>query len=73
MSEIKRRHMPYAKLKGFLVQNNIKQKELAQMLKKSRSALNQNINGTGGDFSLQEVRTICSTYNISADEFFMFI
>lgn len=71
MENIKRRHNPYYKLKAFLVQNNITQKELAELLGKSLSALNQNINGTGGDFSIKEIRLICNTYHISADLFFL--
>ena len=71
MQDVKRRHNPYYKLKAFLVQNNIAQKELAKLLGKSTPALNQNINGTGGDFSIKEIRLICNTYHISADLFFL--
>lgn len=67
----KRNHEPYIKFKAFLIENGIKQGELAKKLGKSVSALNQNINGTGGDFNLRELRYISSTYNISIDEFFI--
>lgn len=67
-----RRRVPYLKFKAFLVENNISQSELARLLGKSKSAVNQNINGTGGDFSLEEVRLICQKYNISADEYFLY-
>lgn len=66
-----RRHEPYTKFKAFLVENGIKQQELAKALGKSVSALNQNINGTGGDFNLTELRNISSMYGISIDEFFI--
>ncbi|MDU4953828.1 MAG: hypothetical protein DBY38_01955 [Clostridium cadaveris] len=66
-----RRHEPYVKFKTFLIANNIKQRDLAKLLGKSTSALNQNINGTGGDFNLQELRVISSTYGISIDDFFI--
>jgi len=69
--DIKRRHNPYSKFKAFLDESGIKQKELAELLGKSTPALNQNINGTGGDFTMSEVRLICSVYNISCDEFFI--
>ncbi|MDR9794065.1 helix-turn-helix domain-containing protein [Aeribacillus composti] len=72
MKEVKRRHIPYTKFKAFLVENNISQSEVAKLLGKSKSALNQNINGTGGDFSLSEIRLICQHYNISADEYFLY-
>jgi len=70
-AKVKRKHVPYTKFKAFLDENNIKQAELAALLGKSVSTLNQNLNGTGGDFSMEDVRKICLTYNISADEFFI--
>lgn len=71
MKNIKRRHAPYTKLKAYLTEIGVTQKDLAKILKKSRYAVNQNLNGTGGDFSLSEVRLICTTFGISADEYFV--
>lgn len=71
MAEVRRRHEPYSKLKSYLVENRIQQREIADLLGKSVSALNQNLNGTGGDFSVPEIRLICARYNISADEYFI--
>ncbi|GEC92688.1 helix-turn-helix domain-containing protein [Brevibacillus brevis] len=71
MRIIKRRHTPYTKFKALLDERGINQKEVANLLGKSTSAFNQNLNGTGGDFSLSEVRLICTTYEISADEYFL--
>jgi len=71
LKPISRRHAPYTKFKAFLIQNGIHQREVAELLGKSTSALNQNLNGTGGDFSLSEVRLICQKYGISADEYFL--
>ncbi|PLR84628.1 transcriptional regulator [Bacillus canaveralius] len=67
-----RRHVPYTKFKAFLEEVGVKQSQLAKMLKKSPSALNQNLNGTGGDFSLSEVRCICIHFGISADDYFVY-
>jgi len=72
VKDIKRRHTPYSKFKAFLVENNIHQREVAEMLGKSVSALNQNLNGTGGDFSLDELRVLCRNFNISADDYFLY-
>jgi DNA-binding Xre family transcriptional regulator len=69
--EIKRRHLPYSKLKAYMVENRITQKELSNLLKISAVALNQKINGTGGDFNLNEVRNICRHLKISSDEYFI--
>lgn len=72
MKLIKRRHTPYTKFKAFLDEKGINQKEVADLLGKSVSAFNQNLNGTGGDFSISEVRIICQKYGISADEYFLY-
>lgn len=64
------RHKPYRKIKAYLVENNISQKELGVILKKSQSAVNQKLNGTGGDFSLQEVRILSQHYGIPTTFFF---
>ncbi|SMG58357.1 helix-turn-helix domain-containing protein [Paenibacillus aquistagni] len=71
MKQILRRHTPYTKFKAFLNETGVKQNELAKLLNKSTSALNQNLNGTGGDFSVSELRIICATFEISADEYFL--
>ncbi len=68
---VKRRHTPYTKFKAYMQEHNIKQKDLAKLLNKSTPSVNQNLNGTGGDFSLSEVRTMCLTYGISSDAFFI--
>lgn len=71
MKNVDRRREPYTKFKGFLVENNIKQSEVAKLLNKSNSALNQNINGTGGDFSITELKLLYKTYGVSIDEYFI--
>ena len=71
MKRTTRRHTPYTKFKAFMDEQGINQRELAELLGKSTSALNQNLNGTGGDFSVAEIRVICTTYGISADDFFI--
>lgn len=71
MRNIDRRREPYTKFKGFLVENNIKQSEVAKLLNKSKSALNQNINGTGGDFSIAELKLLYKIYGISIDKYFI--
>lgn len=71
MDSVSRRHKPYEKFKAYLLSNGIHQKDVASILGKSVSALNQNINGTGGDFSLSEIRTICLRFGISSDDYFV--
>lgn len=61
---------PYWKLKGFLAENNIKQKQVAALLGLSVPAFNKRLNGTGKDFSVREARKICTTYNADVEIFF---
>ncbi len=69
-SDTPRRHQPYKKIKAFMVENEISQKELGELLKKSPSAINQKLNGTGGDFSLNEARLMTMKYGIPTSYFF---
>lgn len=71
MKTINRRHIPYTKLKAYLNEIGMRQEELGAMIGITKSAINQKLNGTGGDFSMKEVRKICLTLNISADEYFI--
>lgn len=54
--------------KGWMVENNIKQTEIAELLGISLQAVNLKVNGKQ-DFSLPQIRTICGHYGISADIF----
>lgn len=60
----------YNKFKGFLAENGIQQKEVAELLNISVPTFNKRLNGTGSDFSIQDVKKICSRYNIKAEIFF---
>lgn len=71
LKHTKRRHTPYTKFKAFLDETGVIQKEVADLLGKSTSAFNQNLNGTGGDFSISEIRVICEKFKISADDYFL--
>lgn len=65
-----RNREPYMKLLLYLKENRIKQKDVAGLLGKSASAFNQQLNGTGADFTVEEVVKICEHYSISADTYF---
>ncbi len=58
------------KFKGYCVENGIKQKELAKLLGLSISVVNQKMNGRL-DWTLEQVKTICKHYGISADIYFV--
>lgn len=60
----------YNKLKAFLVEMGISQKDFADELNISRNAANRKLNQNGLDFSLREMRHICTRYNLDANRFF---
>ena len=68
-NETKRKRTPYTKFSLFLREHNIPQSEIAELLNKGVAAVNQNINGTGGDFTVSEVVKICNKYEISTEIF----
>jgi predicted XRE-type DNA-binding protein len=68
---VKRKHIPYTKFKAYMKEHDIKQEDLATLLGKTIPTVNQHLNGTGSDFSMGEVRTICLSYGISSDEYFI--
>ena len=54
-----------------MAENGIKQVDIGKVLDKSKTTVNQNLNGTGGDFSMEDVRKICRKYEISSDAYFI--
>lgn len=61
--------MDSLKFKGWLVEHNIKQGDLAKLLDITVENVNAKLNGKQ-NFTLSQIKKICSTYSISADEFF---
>lgn len=56
------------KFKAWLVENGIKQQEVAELLGIDISNANQKINGNQ-PFTFEQVKIICQKYEISADIF----
>lgn len=61
----------YVKLKAFLVENSVKQGDIAKEMGLDRSTFNSKLNKNGSDFSLSEVRYLCRKYNLDANKFFL--
>lgn len=57
------------KFKGWLAENGIKQKEIAELLGIDVSNVSEKVNGKQ-EFTTSQIRLICQTYDISADIFF---
>lgn len=62
------KHAPHLRVKGFLVENDIRQREVAEMLSISPVTLNQKLNGYL-HFSFGEVEKMCEEYNIRPELF----
>lgn len=60
----------YAKLKAFFVEHGIRQQDVAEDLGLDRSTFNSKLNRNNADFTLAEVRYLCTTYNLDANKFF---
>lgn len=62
--------MDCKKFKGYLAEHGIKQSEVAELLGIEPQNVNAKVNGRQ-DFTLAQVKIICSHYGISADDFFV--
>lgn len=58
------------RFKGFCVENNISQKEIADLLGITIQSANAKLNGRQ-DFTFSQVRILCEHYGISADYYFL--
>ncbi len=62
--------MEILKFKGWLVEHRVKQSDLAELLGITEQNVNAKLNGRQ-EFTLSQVKKICETYSISADDFFV--
>ena len=62
-------HMPYAKFKGWLRENNMTYKDIANLIGNSVATVSAKINGQS-DFSLAEINIIISRYDLDFSIFF---
>lgn len=59
---------PYLALKAFFILNNIEQKEIEELLLIDNRILSKKIDGYA-EFTFDEVKLICDTYDISSEIF----
>ena len=62
--------MEMRKFKAYLVEHGIKQNQLANLLGITATLVNAKLHGKE-PFTLAQVKIICETYKISADEYFI--
>lgn len=58
------------KFKGYCAERKIKQSEIADLLQITVQTVNRKLNGAE-PFTLEQVKTLCKHYEISADEYFV--
>lgn len=58
------------KFKGYCAEHGIKQSEIAQLLNITIGNTNEKLNGKQ-NFTLDQIKTLCNKYQISADEYFI--
>lgn len=51
-----RNRQPYNKIKAYFVENEIKHKDVAALLKVKPNTISKKLNGFGGDFSLEDAK-----------------
>lgn len=61
----------YSKLKGFLAENGIKQREVAKLLGVTDSTFSNKINKNNADFTMGEVAKMCKVFNLDSNVFFL--
>jgi len=62
-------HEPYSKFMGYLKENNIKLRELSDLLGGTTISTTSMKNNGWADYSMREINKICDAYKISADMF----
>ncbi len=67
----KEKNKGYSKLKGYFVEKNISQQEVAELLKINRSTLNSKLNRNRADFTMEEARLIALKYGLDMNKFFL--
>lgn len=61
----------YVKFKQFLVENDIKRKDIAKLLGISLTLTSSKLNTKKDDFTLKQIRTLCNKYDLDSNVYFI--
>lgn len=61
----------YLKFKQFLIENNIKRKDIAKLLGISLTLTSSKLNTNKDDFTLKQIRTLCNKYDLDSNVYFI--
>lgn len=66
-----RKRPPYKEFLAWMLLNDVTRKDLIELLNISETSLSHRLNGTGADFTMDEVRTIISHFGEQVAQFFL--
>lgn len=66
-----RKRPPYKEFIAWMIVNDVKRQELQDLLGVTSATLSHRLNGTGADFTMEEVRTIINKYGEEVSSFFL--
>lgn len=61
----------YVKFKQFLVENDIKRKDIAKLLGISLTLISSKLNTNKDDFTLKQIRILCNKYDLDSNVYFI--
>ena len=65
-----RNREPYKKIKAFLVENDIRHRDVAKLLNLTQNTVSKKLNGFGGDFTLQDAKKMHEEFGVPIEYFF---
>ena len=66
-----RKRPPYKEFIAWMIVNDVKRQDLQDLLGVTSATLSHRLNGTGADFTMEEVRTIINKYGEEVSAFFL--
>lgn len=69
--EPKRKRPPYKEFIAWMITNDVSRNDIKLLLNLSDSTLSHRLNGTGADFSMEEIRLLIAKYGESIGKFFL--
>nr|DAS21878.1 MAG TPA: SOS-response transcriptional repressor [Caudoviricetes sp.] len=66
-----RKRPPYREFIAWMVVNQVSRKDIIELLSLSDSTLSHRLNGTGADFTMEEVRKLINAYGEEVSDFFL--
>lgn len=69
--EHKRKRPPYREFMSWMIINDVSRSEIKDLLGLTDATLSHRLNGTGADFSIEEIRMLLNEYGNGLVDFFL--